>query len=561
MAGPLFEHAREQSMIRWQDHRDRVERAVKMLIRDLHPTAQGIDGSGGDDGRDIRWDSPDGLVIFEVKSYTDRLTTSQKRGIKNSLKKAAKHNPVRWVLVMPLEPSPSEERWFDGLRAEYPSIELEWRGRDWLDKEFAKREDLIRYVEGPLYVLAQRAKELGHEQAVMANGIHDAIERLGVFSTRLNELSPFWRVDVSTGPNGYTFRYSAKRPDAAELDPISITPVFSFRSDDPEAIAVARGLRRVLDYGGSITVPGKYIQDFNIQASEETSRAFGWDQSITTSKLEIQSIEDNLGLPLPCAVDVRTANGSLAASIVIQLNRRFGGGRGVTVAGQDPSGILTINFLIDRDKKSHTGTFDFEISSPVGLFPYAIRPVADLICALIPGNRIEFRMGHAVFGYCQLSEDVFPEGHPMARLIIALDELQRYFKKQFPIPDGLGAKDLRELEMLVRLVNEGQTRWPYHILKMRFHRDKLAEFLADPRFKAGGALLARFESFGMEFGGNRFDLGHVQFYAPKMQLVNRRELESAVGKPVDPEGRWECIDGEHIYIRRLTREAGETPSQ
>lgn len=52
-----------------------------MLVRELYPRAQGIDGRGGDGGRDIVWSSPDGLVIFEVKSHTDRLTRGQKNEI------------------------------------------------------------------------------------------------------------------------------------------------------------------------------------------------------------------------------------------------------------------------------------------------------------------------------------------------------------------------------------------------------------------------------------------------------------------------------------------------
>jgi hypothetical protein len=72
-------------MIRW-DGLDpaKIERSVKMLIRRLHPAVQGIDGTGGDGGRDIRWDGPDGLVIFEVKSYTARLSTGQKRKSRTS---------------------------------------------------------------------------------------------------------------------------------------------------------------------------------------------------------------------------------------------------------------------------------------------------------------------------------------------------------------------------------------------------------------------------------------------------------------------------------------------
>jgi hypothetical protein len=165
-------------MIRWEAlDPAKTERAAKLLIRRLHPTAQGIDGAGGDDGRDIRWDGPDGLVIFEVKSYSDRLTTAQTRKIKGSLTNAAAHSPVRWVLVMPLDPSPAEESCFDGLRREHPEITLEWRGRDWLDGQFAQHADLRRYVEGSDYDLLERARELGFEQAALANGATDLVAR------------------------------------------------------------------------------------------------------------------------------------------------------------------------------------------------------------------------------------------------------------------------------------------------------------------------------------------------------------------------------------------------
>ncbi len=172
-------------MIRWQKNLDpaTVERAIKVLIRRLQPTAQGIDGAGGDDGRDIRWDTPEGLVIFfEVKSYTARLTKSAKGKIQGSLTRAATHGPVRWVLVIPLDPTPAEESWFDDLRAKFPEMALEWRGRDWLDGHFAEHADLRRYIEGSDYDLLQRARELDYEQAALANGVTDLVARVNAWS-------------------------------------------------------------------------------------------------------------------------------------------------------------------------------------------------------------------------------------------------------------------------------------------------------------------------------------------------------------------------------------------
>lgn len=136
-------------VIRWQDlDPAKVERAVQALVRRLHPLASSIDGAGGDRGRDVIWHSPDGLVIFEIKSYTRRLTNSAKRKIATSLRNAAAHRPVRWCLIVPLNPSPAELTWFDELRRRYPDCALEWRGRDWLDAQFAEHEDLRRLVEG-----------------------------------------------------------------------------------------------------------------------------------------------------------------------------------------------------------------------------------------------------------------------------------------------------------------------------------------------------------------------------------------------------------------------------
>src|SRR6478752_8322136 len=120
-------------MIRWSEKDPTtVERAIQMLLRRQFPAAQAIDGSGGDDGQDVRWESPHGLVIFEVKSFTALLTTAQKRQILRSLSTAsAAQSPVRWVLIMPRRPTPGELRWFDQtVKPTTPRVAVEWWGQD-----------------------------------------------------------------------------------------------------------------------------------------------------------------------------------------------------------------------------------------------------------------------------------------------------------------------------------------------------------------------------------------------------------------------------------------------
>ena len=127
-------------LLNWADlNAANVERVAQLLVREACG-ATSIDGAGRDDAQDLRHDGPSGLTIFEVKSFTKRLTKNQQRQILKSLSRAVElHHPYRWVLVIPLNPSPAELAWFDGLHAKFPGLELEWYGLDWLDGKIAGR--------------------------------------------------------------------------------------------------------------------------------------------------------------------------------------------------------------------------------------------------------------------------------------------------------------------------------------------------------------------------------------------------------------------------------------
>jgi len=114
------------AVLHWADlNAADVERAAQLLVREVCG-ATSIDGAGGDDAQDLRHDGPDGLTIFEVKSFSKRLTAGQRRQIQGSLTRAVElHRPYRWVLVIPLNPSPAELNWFDGLRAKFLDVQLE----------------------------------------------------------------------------------------------------------------------------------------------------------------------------------------------------------------------------------------------------------------------------------------------------------------------------------------------------------------------------------------------------------------------------------------------------
>ncbi|HEV7827626.1 MAG TPA: hypothetical protein VGP04_02025 [Pseudonocardiaceae bacterium] len=58
---------------------ERLERVAQLLVREACG-ATSVDGQGGDLAQDLRHDGPDGLTIYEVKSFTKRLNGSRHRG-------------------------------------------------------------------------------------------------------------------------------------------------------------------------------------------------------------------------------------------------------------------------------------------------------------------------------------------------------------------------------------------------------------------------------------------------------------------------------------------------
>ena len=119
------------------------EDIVSVLLSRLHPDAQRIDGKGGDGGRDVQIVSgQDGQITdaFELKSFTGRMTFGRRKQVERSLKRAAALGPAQWTLVVPIDPTPAEEKWFRQLGTGY-CFPTRWYGKTWLDGLCTKSPD------------------------------------------------------------------------------------------------------------------------------------------------------------------------------------------------------------------------------------------------------------------------------------------------------------------------------------------------------------------------------------------------------------------------------------
>ena len=209
---------------------------VAVLLSSLHPQAERLDGRGGDGGRDVQIRHDDGrLDLLELKSFTGRLGWKpNRRGqVERSLRKAAQHNPDSWTLVVPIDHNREELAWFDGLRRHY-RFPLAWSGRTWLDRQMANHSAIVRYyLEDGDSEAMRLLRELNREQANLAGGFPDALERLRVLKQRIDEVVPHYWLDIAMVGDTITMGLRPRYRGAERDHPILINTAFAFPDTRP----------------------------------------------------------------------------------------------------------------------------------------------------------------------------------------------------------------------------------------------------------------------------------------------------------------------------------------
>ncbi|WP_142024400.1 hypothetical protein [Blastococcus colisei] len=541
-------------MLEWNDlDPHRLERVVQMLLRDeLGDSVTAIDGAGGDEAQDMRWDSPDGLVIFEVKSFCGRLVTSQRRQVKRSLARAVNlHAPTRWVLITRSVPTPKELAWLTGLIDIAPGVALEWWGRDWLDRRIAGRHDLISYIEGETYGLLERARQFNMEQAVLASG-DDLSQRLDALLERGDEISPYWRWEFSSGPRGRMRTLMPRHPEAPVDDPISITPTFYFPADDPEARDIADRLRETLEVGGEVAIPGRYVSRFDVvAASEATQRLLGDDDR--AGDLELLSIPVTQGFPLQASLTLQPSTADRpAVTLPVTFTRRVGGSHGSTMLGADASDALAVRLVL-REDGTVRGQLHVTLRSVAGRRPHEVLPALQFLATLQPGDRLTLCAGPAELGGFQ-ADTTWPDDlGPLCRLVGALVALQRHLRTLIPIPtEELSQDVVRDLLSVADALSGERAQLPYTALSAKVVPGGVPRFLASIA-EAGGALYIT-HSAEFVLDGRSYTVSGLATYAPRIRLANRAELAANRNSPGEQVAWFEPVDDEHWYLIRSVLE-------
>ena len=190
---------------------EEVESVIAFLINREHPSSIRITPSQGDGGVDILHRNGDGIggdFVYQVKKFTRRLTAGQKKQIEGSLDRLSTDSRwqelevASWILVLPLDPTPEEDAWFQELLSK-TSFQGTWFGLNYVEQLAAKYPDVIDYyLHGHRDLLSQKMNDLvalfTPNQGVESLNAKESIPRLQS-AVRALQRDPFYSYSMQVG--------------------------------------------------------------------------------------------------------------------------------------------------------------------------------------------------------------------------------------------------------------------------------------------------------------------------------------------------------------------------
>lgn len=489
----------KQTAVNWADlEPGRFEWLAAVLLSVLNPTVRRVDGAGGDEGCDVAFEDSDGLVIYELKSWTGRMAKRWAQ-LERSATRAVHRRPVRWVVVCPIDLTPAEERRLRKATAALP-FDTDWLGKTWLDARLSENPALVRYFGSSHDEVVRFLGEIGQQQAALAGGISDASLRLQALADQLTEIDPFHDWSLTIGRGRVEVSRQARYLGADEDSPPRITAQFSFPATD-EGRSAQAAFQRALDHGDPVEVTDEYVQGVsfeNVPDSAEQSRhavtfALGgdsnWDSQATLA------IVDDLDL------EELTDDTDVHATMPIRFGNGRGGQKSVRGTASDASGALTVTLIVDSDDGvSVSLSFD-----PSGVIPAATAPARALLHAVQPGRGVTIRFDddQHTMNPILISESA-TSITDLADSIEELEILQQLTGRYFATPAGLTVEDRRDISEAVTLLLGGAVRETWHEMTLRGTAARILEQFEG--FATGGRMVSIGE-MSIEIGTHTIPLG------------------------------------------------------
>lgn len=513
--------------IRWEEiEPQRYEDMVSVLLSRLHPEAQRVDGKGGDGGRDVQivhGQNNQIIHAFELKSFTGRIDRTRPRQVVRSLERAAGLKPVQWTLVVPIDPTPSEDRWFRRLGKDY-CFPIKWIGKTWLDEKMSAFPDIRRYfLEGAKDEVYDLLRELGKEQARITD-VHDAVDRYRNLQTRLNEIDPHYRYELSrrttaanSGPTNVVLSviYDDVRIDVcpkysgAAIDRAITIKVKLAIGQDDELVENA------LDYGLGATIPPSMVSNVTVDAPS------GLGGSFAEAVISLLPANSTLDEPISLALDIMDGE-SLIASWPVHLTERTVGLKGSILTGADSTEWLQTRLRVDVEAGRLEANFWLD---PNPAMPAALVPLFRWMGACQPPHRLVFRWPGGIAMSTQIRTPFLVE-EGLGRLVEALAYLQDLRGIYWAFSPSLTPEEGHEIVMAVTLLKGESIDFTWKTLNLSLdHWGPGIEELVDGCARS----FLMEQDMWLDMEGLPIHIGRVRTHIETARLADPEAIQHAVG--------------------------------
>ncbi len=429
----------------------KYEDMVSVLLSRLRQ-ARRVDGSGGDEGRDCYFTDEHGTDAFELKSFTGRMTKARRQQVKRPLAKAMEKNPRTWTMIVPINPTPGEQTWFDSLGEGLPA-QLEWLGKTWLEEQLARFPDIVRYFSGAADEVVRILTKISEEKALPDDAAGLA-QRFAGQASRLNEIDPYYWFEFGVADGMVTVTAHPRYPDAPRDRPITMTTTLQF-DDSPGQQEAREAFAEFMKFGTPVTIPPASITRLTLDAPGGLGGEFDGGTLILDGTFPPGSERAAaILLRVPAQPPVRQ---------VIRLNvinRSSGPGGGLRLSSRDPSGLLTLKQGFDTVQRTHQARLTYryhgdalpQVAVPVLRFCAAVAAGQEMAITDPTGNIIAISSGS--FGPAS-----WPEGY--IRCAEMLAEIQQLTGTAFPLPEAFTAEDQRDMHYALAILRgeDVHARW------------------------------------------------------------------------------------------------------
>lgn len=512
-------------MLNWrtmsEDEFNRIAEAlVRRSVMEDNPgvDVKALDGRGGDGGIDLdaTVERTGQLVaIYQLKHFPEGFSgewaRARKPQIEKSFESALQHDPPVWYLVVPRNLTPKERAFVRSLKGKRDRPLTRYLGGAELDALLVRFPDIEAWAQRD--PLRDALQITGRSTAALSKP-GDLGAEVMELARRIQPRSDYWDVNFSRVGDVYTQELVAKRADAPEREPLSLT----FTADFSEHPHLGTQFKRSMEYGLTepLLLPHEVVTDVEQHGVEWFAGSLG------PSTLELRPkprVFDG-----PSSISLLGADGRMLARRD-GLHAKYASGTRGGLLVIDVGDSVTFTLELRRDERAQG---QVEVSSDIsGLSGASAKRALRFLGELQRAEKIQF----AVEGR---SETVVLEGSrpTVNQFQLELAEDLAYIEDALNItflyPDTINELVDRIWVRVVRLFLEGKptlmpgvSGWS-HVLSGE--RDEGLEGL----LQSGGAVRQSADEWEIELFGQSVVLTDVTMLMPSVTIPGAAEHLAAL---------------------------------